>query len=124
MNSRTKRKFKTHSGRVFKIVLFTVHFQEKAKKILKVCLVGTLNLCLKAPKKTQKTRDESNYSRLRKRSKTAKKLQNQNLVICIFSGSLRHNFRLPTRHTLKIFFFFALSLKYTEKNVISKMLPV
>ena len=41
-----------------------------------VCLVGTLNLCLKEPKKMEKTRDESDHSGLRKFQKNAKKLQN------------------------------------------------
>ena len=59
------------------MALFTANFQEKAeKKFFKVCLVGTLNLCLKMPKKMQKTRDESDHSRLRKLPKTAKKLVN------------------------------------------------
>ena len=34
--------------------------------------MGTLNLCLKVPEKMQKTRDESDHCRLRKRQKTAK----------------------------------------------------
>ena len=43
-----KQIFKIHNGSVSEIVLFTVHFQDKAKKkFFKVCLVGTLNLCLK-----------------------------------------------------------------------------
>ena len=37
---------------------------------LKVPLVSTLNLCFKMPKKMQKTRDESDHSRLRKLPKT------------------------------------------------------
>ena len=54
-----------------------VHFQEKAeKKLFKVCLMDTLNLCLKLPKKMQKTKDDSDKSRLRKFPKTAKKMQN------------------------------------------------
>ena len=59
MNTRRKQKFKIHTGRVSEIALFMVHFQDKAekKKFFKVCLVGTLNLCLKMPKKMQKTRD-------------------------------------------------------------------
>ena len=48
----------------------------KAKKnFFKICLVGTLNLCLRVPEKKQKTRDESDLSRLRKLPKTAPKLQ-------------------------------------------------
>ena len=45
------------------------------------------------------------------------------LVFCIFSGTLRHKFRVPTRHTLKIFFL-ALSWKLTEKSAILGTLPV
>ena len=75
MNNRKKQKFKIYTGSVSEIALFTAHFQEKAgKKIFKVCLVGTLNLCLKMPKKMQKTRDESDHFRLRKLPKTARKL--------------------------------------------------
>ena len=44
------------------------------KKFFKVCLVGTLNLCLKEPEKMQKTRDESDHSELSKVQKTAEKL--------------------------------------------------
>ena len=43
------------------------------KKFFKVCLVGTLNLCLKEPEQMQKTRDESDHSGPRKLQKTAKK---------------------------------------------------
>ena len=72
-----KRKFKIDTGSVSKIVLFMVHFHDNAKKkFFKVCLVGTLNLSLKVPKKMQKTRDESDHSRLRKLPKNAEKLQN------------------------------------------------
>ena len=49
------------------------------KKFFKVCLVGTLNLCLKVPEKMQKTTDECDHSRLRKRPKTAKNRQHLNL---------------------------------------------
>ena len=78
MNNRKKQKFKIYTGSVSEIALFTAYFQEKAEKnnFFKVCLVGTLNLCLKMPKKMQKTRDESDHSRLRKLPKTAKKLLN------------------------------------------------
>ena len=42
----------------------------KAKKnFFKICLVGTLNLCLRVPEKKQKTRDESDPSRLPKNCK-------------------------------------------------------
>ena len=75
MNTRKIQKFKFHTGSVSKISLFTVHFQDKAeKKFLQG--MGTLNLCLKMPKKMQKTGDEPDHSRLRKLPKTAKKLQN------------------------------------------------
>ena len=54
MNTR-KKKFKIHTGSVSEIALFVVNFQEKAEKnkFFKVCLVGTLNLCLKVPDKMQ-----------------------------------------------------------------------
>ena len=42
--------------------------------------MGTLNLCLKVPKKMQKTRDESNQSRLKKRQKTTENGQHMNLA--------------------------------------------
>ena len=49
-------------------------FKKKPKKnFFKVCLMDTLNLCLKLPKKMQKTKDDSDKSRLRKFPKTAKK---------------------------------------------------
>ena len=48
-------------------------FIRPEKKFFEVCLVGTLNLCLKVPKRMQKTRDESDQSRLRKRPKTTEK---------------------------------------------------
>ena len=61
--------------------LISVNPLYKAKKnVFKVCLVGTLNLCLRVPEKMQKTRDESDPSRLRKLPKTAPKLQNLNLA--------------------------------------------
>ena len=44
----------------------------------KVCLVGTLNLCLRVPDKMQKTRGKSDPYRLRKLPKTAQKPQNMN----------------------------------------------
>ena len=49
MNTRKKRKIKIHTGSVSKMVLFMVNFQDQAekKKFFKVCLVGSLNLCLK-----------------------------------------------------------------------------
>ena len=50
------------------------------KNFFKVCLVGTLNLCLKVPEKMQKTRDESDHSKLRKRQTNCKKWQNINLA--------------------------------------------
>ena len=42
------------------------------KNFFKVCLVGTLNLCLKEPEKMQKTRNQSDHPRQRKRPKTLK----------------------------------------------------
>ena len=53
--------------------------------------MGILNLCLKLPKNIEKTRDESDQSRLRNHPKTTEK------------GTLRHKFRVPTRHTLTFF---------------------
>ena len=120
MNTRKKRKFKIHTGS-----LFEMPFKRPKKKFFKVFLVGTLNLCLKEPEKMQKTRNQSDHPRQRKRPKTGKILPNSNfalflavfwsflgpewsdssLVFCICSGSLRHKFRVPTRHTLKKFFF-------------------
>ena len=77
MNTRKKRKFKIHTGSVFKMAFKITKTPLKGqKKFFKVCLVGTLNLCLKEPEKMQKTRDESDHSGLRKLQKTAKKLQN------------------------------------------------
>ena len=39
------------------------------------------------------------------------------LVFCIFLGILRHKFRVPTRHTLKNFFFgFILKMDRKERN--------
>ena len=49
-----------------------IHFRRPKKNFFKVWVVGTLNLCLKVPKKMQNTRDESDHSKLRKRQKTAK----------------------------------------------------
>ena len=55
------------------MALFMVNFQDKVeKKFSKVCLVGTLNLCLKEPEKMQKTRNQSNHPRQKKRPKTGK----------------------------------------------------
>ena len=51
------------------------------KKFFKVCLVGTLNLCLKEPEKMQKTRNQSDHPRQRKRPKTGKILPNSNFAI-------------------------------------------
>ena len=124
MNARKKQKFKIHTGSVSEMALFMVNFQDKAKKkFSKVCLVGTLNLCLKEPEKMQKTRNQSDYPRQRKCPKNVKSLHNSYyavfgqflevfsdypLVFFILSGSLRHKFRVPTRHTFKKFFFLAL----------------
>ena len=64
------------------MALFMVNFQENdEKKTLKVCLVGTLNLCLKEPEKMQKTSNQSNHSRQRKRPKTGKNQPNSNFAI-------------------------------------------
>ena len=51
----------------------TVNFQDKAgKKIFKVCLVGTLNLCHKEPEKALKTKNQSDHPKHRKHPKTGK----------------------------------------------------
>ena len=50
-------------------------FIRPKKPFSKVCLVGTLNLCLRLP---DKTRGESDPARLRKLPKTAQKTQNMN----------------------------------------------
>ena len=78
MNTRKKRNFKIHNGSVFEMAfkIAETPLKRQKKKFFKVCLVGTLNLCLKEPEKMQKTRDESDHSGLRKLQKTAKKLQN------------------------------------------------
>ena len=55
-------------------------FIRPEKKFFKVCLVGTLNLCLKVPKKMQKTRNQSDHPRLRKRPKTVKNRRHLNWV--------------------------------------------
>ena len=59
MNTRRKRKFKMATRSESEIALFTTHFQQE------VCFVGSLNLWLKLPKQMQKTKDESDNSRLR-----------------------------------------------------------
>ena len=48
----------------------------REKKIFKVWVVGTLNLYLKVPKKMQKTRNQFDHPRLRKRPKTVKNRPN------------------------------------------------
>ena len=50
------------------------------KNVFKVWVVGTLNLCLKVPKKMQKTRNQSDHPILRKRPKTVKNQTNSNVV--------------------------------------------
>ena len=57
----------------FKIAGPTLYFYMAKKNFFKVCLVGTLNLCLRVPDKIKKTRGESDPSRLRKLPKTAQK---------------------------------------------------
>ena len=42
------------------------------KKFFEVCFVGTLNLCLKVPEQMQKTRNQFDHTRLRKRQKLSK----------------------------------------------------
>ena len=117
-----RTKIQIHIRSVSKIALFTVHIQDKAggKNFFKVCLVGTLNMCLMEPNKMQKTKDKSDYSRLRKLQKLPIYCKiriwqilpvfghflclgwsDWFLVFCIFSSSLRHKFRVPTRHNLK-----------------------
>ena len=52
------------------------HLYKAGKKFFKLCLVGTLNLCLKAPEQMQKTRNQSVHPWLRKRPKTVKNWSN------------------------------------------------
>ena len=86
--------------------------------------MGTLNLCLKVPKKIQKHRNKFDNPRLRKHPKTGKNRPNSRvayfwqiflhflsldssdsaLLFCIFLSTLRQKFRVPTTHTLKNFF--------------------
>ena len=107
MNTRKKRKFKIHTGSVFKMTFKITETPLKVqKKIFIVCLVGTLNLCLKEPEKMQKTRNQSDHPRQRKRPKTGKILPNSNFALFwqlfgVFSpsvigfiSSLLHLFRL------------------------------
>ena len=56
----------------FKIAGPTLYFHMAKKNFFKVCLVGTLNLCLRLPDKMEKTRGESDSSKLRKLPKTTK----------------------------------------------------
>ena len=82
MNTRKKRKFKIHTGSVFEMAFKIAETPLKGqKKIFKVCLVGTLNLCLKEPEKMQKTRNQSDHTRQRKRPITGKILPNSNFAI-------------------------------------------
>ena len=87
------------------------------KNFFKVWVVGTLNLCLKVPKKMRKTRNQSDHPRLRKRPKTVKNRPDSNvayflsldwsdssIVYYIFLGTLRQKLRVPTTHTVKKFF--------------------
>ena len=121
MNTRKKRKFKIHTGSVFKMSFIIAKIPlQGPKKFFKLCHVGTLNLCLKEPEKMQKTINQSDHPRQRKRPKTGQILPNSNFAIfrqflgvfsaqsdwihCIFLGSLRHKFKVSTRHTLKNFF--------------------
>ena len=70
MNIRKKNK---NSKFTLKIVLFTVHFKEKAEKnISSKYDCGYSKLMSQGTKKMQKTRDESYHSRLRKRPKNDK----------------------------------------------------
>ena len=68
-------------------------------KVSQVPLVGTLNLCLKMPEKMQKTRNESEHPRLRKRPKPIKEIPKSKLAIFhnffdVFQfSSLLHLFR-------------------------------
>ena len=56
--------------------------QDKAEKnFFKVSLVGTLNLCIKAPEKKKKTRNQSDHPRQRKCSKSGKNRTNSDFAI-------------------------------------------
>ena len=82
MKTGKKRKFKIHTGSMFKMAFKIAKTPLKGqKKFFKVCLVGTLNLCLKEPEKMQKTRNQSDHPRQRKRPKTGKKLTDSNFAI-------------------------------------------
>ena len=92
--------------------------------------MGTLSLCLKMPEKIQKTKNESDHPGLRKHQKPIENLPKSKLAIfhqfldvfsaqddwihfsvfCIFSGILRHKFRVPTRCTLRNFYFWPITL--------------
>ena len=75
MNTIKKRKLKIHTRSVSEIAFKIAETPLKGpKKFFKVCLVGTLNLCLKYPEKIQKTRDESDHSGLRKLQKNCQKI--------------------------------------------------
>ena len=67
MNTRKKQEFKIHTGSVSEIALFTVNFKEKAEK--------------KFSEKTQKTRNQSDHPRQKKR------LKNGQILILHFFGS-------------------------------------
>ena len=51
MKTRKKQKFEIHTGSIFEIVRYMVHFRGVGNKLFKVCLVGTLNFCVKERKK-------------------------------------------------------------------------
>ena len=57
-----------------------IPFIRPEKNFFKVWVVGTLNLCLKVPEKMQKTRNQSDHPKLRKRPKTVKNQTNSNVV--------------------------------------------
>ena len=55
MNTSKKPKFKIHTGSVFKMAFKIAETPLKGqKKFFQVCLVDTLNLCLKVPEKMQR----------------------------------------------------------------------
>ena len=125
MNTRKKRKLKIHTGSVSKIALFTALFQDKAeKKIVQSMPCGYSKLVSQVAQRCKRlemnliTLGWENFQKLPKIAKLeiGRFLPvfgrflclgwfNWFLVFCILSGSLRHNFRVPTRHTLMKHFF-------------------
>ena len=58
--------FDKHLARSLRLRIADPPFLRQTNIFFKVCLVGTLNLCLRVPDKMQKTRGKSDPYRLRK----------------------------------------------------------